>query len=309
MEHPETREIIKGITQFLNIFVGEKDVKFWKKFVAIIIVDLFISLLIIYWVISPTNHEIVSHINPPSFPLYDLYINLPNDIDIDCEIKFGNKLYDCPKKKKIYIKDDVINKIPTIENGENMIISFFVKDKNYKKMENKIIKINYSIYSFDKNYKINKVELGRNFHLDSMIKTSNERKEAKYFYYDIKSHRIDNEGDIYDFSFLNSDETVRYFSWNNPGYAKSGCNFKVYLTKENFYLLTERKRIHGLIIFLLLFSIVKTFIDIIDYILTKKEENQKEQSNKQNKDGLITNESRPDDDNNNIRANIELKGN
>ena len=190
-----------------------------------------------------------------------------------------------------------------------MVISFFIKDKNYEKMENKIVKINYSIYSFDKNYKINKLEFYRNFHLDSMIKTSNERKETKYFYYGIKSHRIDNEGDIYDFSFLNSDETVRYFSWNNPIYTKSGCNFKIYLTKENFYLLTERKRTNGVIIFLLLFSIVKTFIDIIDYILTKKEENQKEQSNKQNNDGLITNESRPDDDNNNIGANIELQGN
>ena len=103
MEHPETREIIKGITQFLNIFVGEKDVKFWKKLVAIIIVDLVFSLLIIYLVISPTNHDIVSHINPPSFPLYDLYINLPNDIDIDCEIQFGNKLYECPRNKKKFI--------------------------------------------------------------------------------------------------------------------------------------------------------------------------------------------------------------
>ena len=100
MEHPETREIIKGITQFLNIFAGEKDSKFLLKFVGIFIVGLLISLLIIYWAISPTNHEMVSHINPPSFPLYDLYINLPNDIDIDCEIKFGNKLYDCPKNKK-----------------------------------------------------------------------------------------------------------------------------------------------------------------------------------------------------------------
>ena len=32
MEHPETREIIKGITQFLNIFAGEKDSKFLLKF-------------------------------------------------------------------------------------------------------------------------------------------------------------------------------------------------------------------------------------------------------------------------------------
>ena len=192
------------------------------KIFGTIIVALGLALIMYYFCISPTNHEIVSHINTPSFPLYDLYINLPNDIYIFCEIKFGNKLYDCPRnKKKIYIKD-VINKIPIIENGENMIISFFVKDKNYKKMENKIVRIFYSIYSFDKNYKINKSEFSRNFHLDSMIKTSNERKEAKYFYYDIKSHRIDNEGDIYDFSFLNSDETVRYFSWNNPGYAKSG---------------------------------------------------------------------------------------
>ena len=103
MEHPETREIIKGINQFLNIFVGEKDAKFWMKFVFIIIIDLLISLLIVYWVISPTNYEIVSHINPPSFPLYDLYINLPNDIDIDCEIQFGNKLYECPRNKKKFI--------------------------------------------------------------------------------------------------------------------------------------------------------------------------------------------------------------
>ena len=184
------------------------------KIFGTIIVALGLAFFIYYFCISPTNHEIVSHINTPSFPLYDLYINLPNDIDIDCEIKFGNKLYDCPKnKKKIYIKD-VINKIPTIETGELMVISFCIKDKNYEKMENKIVKINYSIYSFDKNYKINKLEFGRNFHLDSMIKTSNERKETKYFYYGIKSHRIDNEGDIYDFSFLNSDETVRYLKEN-----------------------------------------------------------------------------------------------
>ena len=147
--------------------------------------------------------------------------------------------------------------------------------------------------------------LGRYFHLDSMIKTSNERKETKYFYYDIKSHRIDNEGDIYDFSFLNSDETVRYFSWSNL-FTKSGCNFKVYLTKENFYLLTERKRIHGLIIFLLLFSIVKTFFDVMDFFLTKKEENKKEQSNEQNNNKLLTNERRPDNDNNNKSTIFEL---
>ena len=189
-----------------------------------------------------------------------------------------------------------------------MIISFFVKDKNYKKMENKIVEINYSIYSFDKNYKINKFELGRYFHLDSMIKTSNERKETKYFYYDIKSHRIDNEGDIYDFSFLNSDETVRYFSWDNI-FTKSGCNFKVYLTKENFYLITERKRTNLLIIFLVVFSFMNALLDNLGIGLRKKEENKKEQINSQNNDSLITNERRPDDDNNNIGANIELQGN
>ena len=314
MENPQTREIIRGIAQITEkISKAKKTKPFWKKLKYMFIATILFTIIVKFFFMSPTNNEIVTHINTPSFPLDDLSINLPNDIHIDCEIEFSNNNnpYICPKnKKKINIKE-LIKKDIIIKEGEYMVISFFVKDNNYIKMQDKILKINYNIYSFDnKYYKINKLNTGVNYRLDSMIKTSNERKETKCFYYGIKSHTINNDGESQDFSILNTDERVGYFSWDNPYFTKKGCNFQIFLTKENFYLLTERKSTNVLIIILVVFSVVNSIFDVFGIGIrekTEKEtENKNENNNENNNDSLLTNERRQDNVNNN-GINFELE--
>ena len=103
MENPQTREIIRGIAQITEkISKAKKTKPFWKKLKYMFIATIFFTIIVKFFFMSPTNNEIVTHINTPSFPFDDLSIILPNDIHIDCEIEFSNNNnpYICPKNKK-----------------------------------------------------------------------------------------------------------------------------------------------------------------------------------------------------------------
>lgn len=272
----------------------------FKLFIQIIITALF---TVIYYkiIINPTIEEVVSYINTPSFPLNELLIKLPWGINIYCVIALYNEkenstIKECPKGQKNINISEVLKKNVILENEGNLRIFFYVADKNYKKIQKEIIYVKNTIYSFDKDNKVVNYSRYKNFHLDSMIKTSNERNVTKYFYYNIQSHRIINEGKVYDFNIIEDSEKIRYFTWESNDYLEY-CNFVIYFTKMEYFKVTERKRRSILEIFLVLFGIGDFALKIMIYFFCrKKKENLKNSSN------LISNEIIP-----NREMNIELE--
>ena len=60
----------------------------YKLFIQFILTFLF-TIFYYYLILSPVFEEVVSYINTPSYPL-ELFIQLPMDIDIDCDIILYN---------------------------------------------------------------------------------------------------------------------------------------------------------------------------------------------------------------------------
>ena len=191
MENNE--EIIKALPQIVDKEINEREKN--KIFLKLIIESFFTLIFtgfMYIFILGPSNQEIVTHINTPSFPLHNLTIILPNNAekdDIDWEIILYNKNLSkkgsatCPKNgdKKINIAK-LINKNVIIEEDEHLTIYFYVKEKYYDKAKNEILKISSDYYTLNKDNKVVTYSYTRNYHLDNMIQSSNERKETKLFY-------------------------------------------------------------------------------------------------------------------------------
>ena len=87
----------------------------YKLVIQIIITFLF---TIIYYkiIINPTIEEVVSYINTPSFPLNELLIELPMDININCIIylydgKENSTIKECPIGQKNINISEVLKKM------------------------------------------------------------------------------------------------------------------------------------------------------------------------------------------------------
>ena len=273
----------------------------YKLFIQFILTFLF-TIFYYYVILNPVFEEVVSYINTPSFPL-ELVIQLPMDIDIECEIALFNEngLINesriCPKYQKFINLSKVFNKNIILENEKVLKIFFYVNDKNYTKFQNERVSIINNIYSFNKDNKVVSYFRYKYFHLDSVIKSSNERKETKYFYYNVQSHRINNENEIYNFNIIDDAEIIRYFSWENYNYLKN-CNFVIYLKKMEYFKLTERKRRPFLEVFLVLFGIGEFLLKIVLYFVKK----QKIEKSLKNSSILLANENTHNND-----INIELE--
>lgn len=276
-----------------------------KNTVCELVIQIIITFLltIIYYkfIIDPTIEEVVSYINTPSFPLNELLIELPMDININCIIylydeKENSIIKECPIGQKYINISEVLKKKIILEKEGNLKIYFYVNDKNYKKIQKKIVNVINTIYSFDKDNKVVNYSRYKYFHLDSMIKTSNERNVSKYFYYNIQSHRIINEGKVYDFNIIDDSEKIRYFTWESNDYLKD-CNFVIFFNKMEYFKVTERKRMSILEIFLYFFGIGDFALKILEYFFCKKKK-----ENLKNSSNLISNEIIP-----NREMNIELE--
>ena len=272
-----------------------------------------ITIIYCYYIISPTIEEVISYTNTPSFPL-NIKLILPKNVNINCIISFYNgeektkTIQHCPKGQYIINITELLNTNITLNNEGNLQIFVFVKDNNYTKIQKEKISIQNGIFTFNKDNEVVPSFRSKDFHLDSVVKTSNERKEAKYFYYFIQSHRIINEGDIYDFNIIDDDERIRRFSWENMEYQKD-CNFVIYLSRNEYFRLTERKRSFFLEEFVFFFGVaeflwkivIKKILITIKEMITEKIKKWKN-NNIKTSPNLLNSEIMPNND-----RNIELE--
>ena len=95
-------EIMRALSQIVDKEINERE----KNKILKLIIESFFTLIftgfMYIFILGPSNQEIVTHINTPSFPLHNLTIILPNNAeegDIDCEIILYRKKAQQPAQK------------------------------------------------------------------------------------------------------------------------------------------------------------------------------------------------------------------
>lgn len=216
----------KKVKEKISNIVKEKDEEELSNYISALLLNLLITVIYYLFIRTPQINEKSSIHNIPSFPLYNLSINVNFDlikenIQIFCHaflyLKNGSIIqtkegWFHTKDEKYYYTQPLkfLGNYPILNEEECLCIVVICNERDYNKLYGKMFTLNYRTYIINSNDHIEEKNNQKIYILDEELILNSKINEGKVYRYKIESNTI-KKGDIAkNFSSISEKEKLRF---------------------------------------------------------------------------------------------------
>lgn len=253
-----------------------------RNYITVVLFNFIITFIYYICIRTSKINEKFSIHNIPSFPLYQLTLNVNFDlikggIDISCysflyfkngsTIKAKYEWFPSEDKKYYYTQPLIfLGNYPTLNEEDYLCVVVFCHESDHKKLSGKIFTLNYSTFIINSNDHIEEKKNQKIYILDEELILKSKIDEGKVYKYKIESNTIKKGDLLINYSSISECEKIRFI----PKDIYGDTLFILLFEKGDILKIAEIEETTFLGIYFKYFGTIGIFVNILLFCYKRK---------------------------------------